>query len=225
MSTVMAPASTAGEQMKTEGEYLVKYFPDITLGDIDWMMELYIHRKLPMEYPPYNVHFTCDFMSKVIDAYRRLKYGKGQRLIEEVEKRQHNQGATPELNLEAMKFMVTEVKRQIDGASMWIHMLGDVYRYLDRTRQLPILSAEEESKLIGFVMEKLGRYRKTAVNNGHPSDLRTVLITPPFAAKDIERAQEQFRQEYILSAFFIVHGLEKVLTSMRVEQFLPENNQ
>lgn len=222
MSAVHAPQS-ATEQVTTEGQYLVKYFADLTLGDLDWMVELYFLRKLPMDYPSYAVTFTCDFMAKVIDAYRRFKGARCQRLLEEVEKRQQYQASTAAQNLDAMQFMLHRVKQQIDDGSIWVHMVRDVYEYLKRTGQLPLLIADQEERGKEFVIRKMWLYKKTPPGTGQPADLRAILTTPAFTANEISYMQEHFCQEYVVSEFFKTHSLETVFAAMGLDQFQSEN--
>jgi hypothetical protein len=82
MST-SANAFLDGKQITFEIDFLCKFFKDITLKELDWMVELYIQRLLPMEYPVY-VSFNPDYLARVIHAFRLYKAEKSRRLEDAV---------------------------------------------------------------------------------------------------------------------------------------------
>lgn len=220
-----ANLSAPVEQLEDEVAFLIQYFATLTLADLQWLRELYILRRLPMDYPDIVV-FNADFLSRIITCYQRYKREKGARLSKEVlRRRQLRATGTPELRAEAMRYMLAEVHRQLKEERAIVFMLSDVYGYLLRIGR--IAAAVPNNKAAkAYAQERTKRLSKLALKSRDTVSMKDLLEgRPDLSAQHQARLADTIAMEWIVKDFFSRNPLEQVLKKVTPEQFKKNDKQ
>lgn len=217
MATRSNLAVTA-EQMGQEVDFLVKYFPKMTLGDLQWMQDQYVLRQLPVDYPDIVV-FNADFLSRVIHGYQVFKRQRGARLAREVQKRrQLRRTGTPRQNAEGMRYMIAEVERQIREEAPMVFMLRDVYQYLRRTAQMGT-GAENSEEAIAYAKRRFAALAHQAVNRRDAVSMKDLLQGAQLTGKEAAKLHEVLAIEWVVRHFFLTHPVQEVISKVKPEHW------
>ncbi len=209
--------SVNSEQLKFEKDFLKDYFPEVTLADMDWMIQLYIQRLLPMEYPIY-VNFHPNFMASVIHAYRLYKAEKSRRLENAVQRQMKDRKSTPAESMNAIKWMMEELLNDLQNEASRPRFVKDVYKYLRRSGQMDtgIEQAEEAKR---FALDRLGRLSKAGSSSAKGQPLPIKELLQP-AKIDDNQDMEFFVQLFAIIEFFKKNNAAAVAATIEERHFI-----
>ncbi len=208
-------ADNKGDQLIKEAEYLRENFGDLTNWELELIVRLYGNRTLRVT-DMNHVNFSPVFMAQVIGAYQDYKAVVLRPVLEEIRKLPPPpEKITPEMNADAMKWMVEQVYEICDkGLRIMLNygLINSVWRYFDEHAIIKV-TATQEKKALQFaksvskvpdaeVKEQIGLGAKLAGDPGSP--------------EYESRRKDILFKVYLLTDFFKKHPLKEVLKKVKV---------
>ena len=199
------------EQIAMEVKYLAEFFPQVTIAELKWAMDMYATGEIEIEWNA----FSCQFMSNVIQEMQGVKQKQQAALVAMIPPKENK--ATPAEKCDAMKYMIAEVKKQIDDKRYQVIMIGDVFKYLRRTNKLNITQAMME-KGKKYAEEKIAAAKKPKAK---ASEFKTMkaMMESGFSGDNTGSLHRDFANEYCLLEYFRKHDMEKILASVNEKEF------
>lgn len=206
------------QQLIEQGEFMKRYYPTHTLAELEWAIELYVYRHLPMTYSN-SVTIMPATIATIMRAYQDFKGTHKMRLDREVAFRSMDKSGTPEENADGMRFMISRVYEQLQQNAHVVVLLQDVYNYLRRTEQLGNY-ADQDDYAKEYAARKYVGMQKTGDKDFVDAvPLKELLRSPNFTKSTQENMHQIFIIEYVVREHFKKNTLDQVLARVRPQHW------